>query len=158
MKNLKFLFTALLVSMGMMAVMTACSDSDDDTPELSAAKTIAGKYTSDLTCTVMGTVEVYENVSFVVTAVDDNTVNIAVPECNGAHSTLPALEFKGLKVTGSNGVYTIASTEFSGVSSADREYKGTVKCSYSGKTITIDYTLFYGAMPMSMDFSFTGSK
>lgn len=160
MKKLKNIFATMILSMALAASITSCSGDDDNNnePDEPAAQSIAGTYSGNMTCTVMGSEEEYENMSYVITATDDATVSIILPGFGTPPMQLPEMTVTGLKVSGKDGVYTIAATEFSGTSDQGKVYSGAIRGSFENNTLTLDYSLQYGAMPMSMYFSFSAPK
>lgn len=159
MKKFKTIFATMILSMGLVASFTSCSGNDDNNdPDEPAAQSIAGTYSGNMTCTVMDSEEEYENMSYVITATDDATVSIILPGFGTPPMQLPDVTLTDLKVTGKDGAYTIAATEFSGTSDQGKAYSGDIKGSFANNTLTLEYRLQYGAMPMSMYCSFSAPK
>lgn len=157
MKPIKLLFHSIITALALTS-FTSCSDDDNNEPSTPAASEIAGTYTGDMTCTVMNTPSSYENLSFTVTATDETTVSITLPAFGEAPMALPAITIPDLKVSGENGTYTIPETTISGKTDNDKTYTCTVQASVSSKTLTINYSLKYGAMPMAMICNSTATK
>lgn len=137
--------------------LTSCSN-DDDPETTPAAKSVAGTYNGNMTCSVMGQESTFENMTFIVTAVDDATVTVQVSEFGEAPMKVPSITVSSVKVSGSDGTYALASTEFNGNTASGKAYSGTLDGSLASNAITIRFNLQYGAMPMPMICTFTASK
>lgn len=158
MKKIKTIFTSLVLGLGLTASMTACSDSKDDEPATPAAKSIEASYQGDMTCSVMGQESVFENMGVVVKATDDATVSVTLSSFGNPPMRVPEISITGVKVSGTDGTYTLAPTQFSGTTSDGKAYSGTLQGNFAANTITVKFNLQYGAMPMPMICSFTASK
>ena len=161
MKKFKFSFATMMVAMlTMWVAFTSCSSDDDDT--VAAAKEIAGSYTSSLDMTVMGQASTYENVTMKIEAVDDATVKITLPACGDeGMMALPALEVPAVKVSGSNGAYAFSQENYAGtvtVNGAEKKYTVTLQGTLKDKTLTVNYSVQYGKMPMPMIAKFVCTK
>ena len=161
MKKFKFSFAAMMVAMlTFCVVFTSCS-SDDDPVAVAAAKEIAGSYTSTLDMTVMGQASTYDNITMKIEAVDDATVKVTLPACGEGMMALPALEVPAVKVTGSNGAYAFAQENYAGtvtVNGAEKNYTVTLQGTLKDKTLTVNYSIQYGKMPMPMIGKFVCTK
>ena len=146
----------LAISLGMAAPLTSCSDNDDK-PAAPAAKSVEGIYTGDMTCTVMGSESTFEDMTFTVTATDDATVSVAIPSFGNPPMQVPQVTVAGVRVSGEEGSYTLATTEFNGTTDGGKTYSGTLQGSAAEKAVTIEFSLQYGAMPMPMICRFTSS-
>lgn len=159
MKKLTTIFASMLVCVLSLASFTSCSDDDDDdAPAAPAAREVSGTYTNDMTCTVMGQESVFENLTVSVAAVDDATVNVVLPSFGNPPMQLPSITIEGVKVSGTNGTYTLAETTFKGETSDGKAYSGTFSGSYASGTLKFQFNLQYGSMPMPMICSFTAPK
>lgn len=156
MKNFKTIFAALMLCISGMAALSSCSD-DKDEPAIPAAKNIEGSYNGDMTCSVMGQESTFDNMTFTVRAVDDATVNVTISEFGEPPMKMPSITIASVKVSGNDGTYTLAQTEFSGDSNG-KKYSGTAQGHFADKTLTFQFNLQYGAMPMPMICSFTAPK
>lgn len=157
MRPIRLFFNSIIAILALTS-FTSCSDDDNNEPLTPAAREIAGTYTGDLTCTVMNSPSTYENLSFTVTATDETTVTITLPAFGEAPMALPSITLPGLKVSDAGGTYTIPETEISGKTDNDKNFTCTVQASVSGKTLNINYSLKYGAMPMALICSSTAIK
>lgn len=157
MKRVKAIFATMVLCMGMVATFTSCSDNDDE-PATPAAKSVESVYTGPMTCNVMGSESVFENQTLTVTATDDTTVNVTISTFGNPPMQVPQLTITGVKVSGTDGKYSLARTEFSGSTDAGRAYSGTLEGSFADGAIKLDFSLQYGAMPMPMICSFTAPK
>ena len=123
--------TAVAVVMGM------CScGSDDNEPEAAVATQVAGTYEGNETIPEMGM---------------------------GGMMTIPALIVKNIPLTKSDNTVTGKLTTYSGtVKNASGDDKAftlsDITVIFSDKTVVVKFSLKYGAMPMSMDTTFAGTK
>ena len=151
---------AMMLALVSMCVAFSSCSSDDDT--VAAAKEIAGSYTGSLDMTVMGKASTYEDVTMKIEAVDDATVKITLPACGDeGMMALPALEVPAVKVSGSNGAYAFAKENYAGtvtVNGAEKKYTVTLQGTLKDKTLTINYSVQYGKMPMPMIGKFVCTK
>ena len=160
MKKFKTMMAMMLALVSMCVAFSSCSSDDDDT--VAAAKEIAGSYTSSLDMTVMGQASTYENVTMKIEAVDDATVKITLPACGDeGMMALPALEVPAVKVSGSNGAYAFSKENYAGtvtVNGAEKNYTVTLQGTSKDKTLTVNYSVQYGRMPMPMIAKFVCTK
>lgn len=158
MNRYKCILATMLAVLSLVS-FNSCSDKDDDEPVATpAAKSVAGTYNGDMTCSVMGQESTFEDMTFNVTATDDATVSIEISSFGEPPMQVPAITVPDVKVAGSDGTYSLASTTFSGEMSNGKTYSGTLDGSYASDKITIRFNLQYGAMPMPMICSFTAPK
>lgn len=157
MKKFKTIFSTMILCLSLMAAFTSCSDDDDDKPATPAAKSIAGTYEGDMTCSVMGQESTFENMTFTITATDDATVKITISEFGNPPMKVPEITIEGVKVSGTDGSYTLATTSFKGDANG-RAYSGEAQGSFANNQLTVKFNLQYGAMPMPMICSFTAPK
>lgn len=159
MKTLSKFMAMTMIATGLLFSFTSCgSDDDNDQPANPAAKSVAGSYTGDMSCSVMGQASTFNDVTFTVTAVDDATVSISVSDFGEAPMKVEGFTMTGVKVSGSNGTYELAATEYSGTTSAGKAYSGTVRGNYVNGMMNVEFQLQYGAMPMPMICSFSAPK
>ena len=160
MKKFKTMMAMMLALVSMCVAFSSCSSDDDDS--VAAAKEIAGSYTSSLDMTVMGQASTYENVTMKIEAVDDATVKITLPACGDeGMMALPALEVPAVKVSGSNGAYAFSKENYAGtvtVNGAEKNYTVTLQGTLKDKTLTVNYSVQYGRMPMPMIAKFVCTK
>lgn len=156
MKKLTSILTTVMLFVGIAFFGTSCSE--EEQPSIPAANSVAGTYTSDMTCSVMGTDQIFENLTFTVTAIDDATVTVDVPSFGEPPMQMPAIRVSNVKVAGSDGTYALATTNFDGTSDTGRAYSGTLGGQFADNTITIQFQLHYGAMPMPMICTFVAAK
>lgn len=146
----------MIMAFGLLG-LSSCS-SDDDEPTTTAARSIEGSYTGDMSCSVMGSEDIFENMTFTVTAVDDSKVNLTIPSFGNPPMQLPQIIVKNLEVTGTEGNYTIPGTVTEGTLDNGKAYKITLTGAYAGDKLTINFNLNYGAMPMPLICSFSAPK
>ena len=106
----------------------------------------------------MGNESVFEDLTFNVDATDDATVDITLPSFGNPPMQVPQINVSDVKVSGSDGTYTLATTEFSGTTDSGRAVSGTIEGSYADQVLTIRFNLQYGAMPMPMICTFSAPK
>lgn len=157
MKKMKSIFATMLLSIVCVAVMSSCSDNEDE-PSIPAAKSVEGIYKGEMTCTAMETELVFDNITMTVTAADESSVNIEISTFGNPPMQIPGLTIRAVKVSGADGRYTLADTEFSGTTDTGKAYSGILRGSFENNSITIGLNLQYGAMPMPMICSFTAPK
>lgn len=160
MKKFKTMMAMMLALVSMCVVFNSCS-SDDDNDTVVAAKEIAGSYTGNMEMTVMGETSPYDNVTMKIEAVDDATVKVTLPACGEGMMALPALEVPAVKVSGSNGAYAFVQENYAGtitVNGAEKKYTVTLQGTLKDKTLTINYSVQYGKMPMPMIGKFVCTK
>ena len=160
MKKFKTMMAMMLALVSMCVAFSSCS-SDDDNDTVAAAKEIAGSYTSSLDMTVMGQASTFDNLTMKIEAVDDATVKVTLPACDKGMMPLPALEVPAVKVTGSNGAYAFSQENYSGtvtVNGAEKKYTVTLQGTLKDKTLTVNYSVQYGKMPMPMIGKFVCTK
>lgn len=146
----------------MLAVLslvsfTSCSD-DDEPKATPAAKSVEGVYSGDMTCSVMGSESVFEDMTFTVTATDETSVSIKVSSFGEPPMQVPEITVPGVKVSGADGTYKLATTEVSGELSNGKTYSITLDGDFASKQLTVRFNLQYGAMPMPMICSFTAPQ
>lgn len=152
MKKFKTMMVMMLALVSMCVAFSSCS-SDDDPVAVAAAKEIADTYTGSLNMTVMGTASTYDNLTMKIEAVDDATVKVTLPACGEGMMALPALEVPAVKVSGSNGAYAFSQESYAGtitVNGAEKNYTVTLQGTLRDNTLTVNYSVQYGKMPMPM--------
>ena len=159
MKKFKPMMAMMLALVSMCVAFSSCSSDDDDT--VAAAKEIAGTYTSNLDMTVMGQASIYENLTMKIEAVDDATVKVTLPACGEGMMALRAVEVPAVKVSGSNGAYAFSQESYAGtitVNGAEKNYTVTLQGTLRDNTLTVNYSVQYGRMPMPMIGKFVCTK
>ena len=164
MKIRKFM-AMMIAAIAVCVGFASCGDDDDDESVIPTADTSAGKYTGEVTITVMGS-DSKSNGTYEIKKIDDTHVSMTTPASGEGAMAMPALTVNNIPVTTS----TVSGAEV--VSASMAESKGTITVNdvekaytfsnivikNSGKKISIVYSLQYGKMPMTMEFSFTGEK
>ncbi len=158
MKTFKVMTAMLVAVVSLCLVPSSCSRDKDEPAPAVVAKSIAGSYKGSLKSVVMGTETTFDNVAVTLAAPDDATVDVAIGTFGTPPMAVPAFAVKGVKVTGANGTYTLATTEFSGTSTTGRNYSGTLQGSFAQDKLTVQFNLKYGAMPMPMVCTFTAPR
>lgn len=160
MKKFKTMMAMMLALVSMCVAFSSCS-SDDDPVAVAAAKEIADTYTGSLNMTVMGEASTYDNLTMKIEAVDDATVKVTLPACGEGMMALPALEVPAVKASGSNGAYAFSQENYAGtitVNGAEKKYTVTLHGTLKDKTLTVNYSVQYGKMPMPMIGKFVCTK
>lgn len=160
MKKFKTMMAMMLALVSMCVAFSSCS-SDDDNDTAGGAKEIAGSYTSTLEMTVMGTASTFDNLTMKIEAVDDATVKVTLPACDKGMMPLPALEVPAVKVSGSNGAYAFSLESYAGtvtINGAEKKYTVTLQGTFKDNTLTVNYSVQYGKMPMPMIGKFVCKK
>lgn len=160
MKKFKTMMAMMLALVSMCVAFSSCS-SDDDPVAVAASKEIAGTYTGSWDMTVMGTASTYDNLTMKIEAVDDATVKVTLPACGEGMMALPALEVPAVKASGSNGAYAFSQENYAGtitVNGAEKKYTVTLHGTLKDKTLTVNYSVQYGKMPMPMIGKFVCTK
>lgn len=160
MKKFKTMMVMMLALVSMCVAFSSCS-SDDDPVAVAAAKEIADTYTGSLDMTVMGEASTYDNLTMKIEAVDDATVKVTLPACGEGMMALPALEVPAVKVSGSNGAYAFSQESYAGtitVNGAEKNYTITLQGTLRDNTLTVNYSVQYGKMPMPMIAKFVCTK
>lgn len=158
MKTIRTTLATLALCASLATTFTSCSNAKDDEPVTPAANSVAGTYYGNLTSTVMGNESLFENMNVVLTAIDDASVTVKISEFGEAPMNMPSIVVAGVKVNESDSSYSLAATEFNGTSDTGKQYSGTLQGSSAGDVLNVQFTLNYGAMPMPLICSFTGSK
>lgn len=142
-----------------VSILLLGSCSKDDEPAVPAAKAVAGSYFGDMSCSVMGSESVFDNLSFDVEATSDALATIHVPSFGESPMQVPDIDITDVPVTeNADGSYSLKSTSFEGTLSSGKQYSGVIEGSVNNATLTVNFNLQYGAMPMPMICSFIGSK
>lgn len=157
MKATKLLSAIMIMTFGLFA-LTSCGSDDKDEPQTPAARSIAGTYNGDMTCSVMGSEDLFEDMTFTVTAVDDSKVNITISSFGNPPMQVPEITIKNVAVSGSDGNYTIATTNFEGDLANGKKYSGVIQGNYASEQLNLQFNLQYGAMPMPMICNFSAPK
>ena len=97
MKTYKKLSVCFIALLGMV-VMASCS-SDNDDVKVGAAKVVAGEYTSNLTCTVMGQDTEFKDVTVSITAKDDATVDVKIGCFGNPPMQVPSFTIENVSIT-----------------------------------------------------------
>ncbi|MDE5723326.1 MAG: calycin-like domain-containing protein, partial [Paramuribaculum sp.] len=147
MKKITAFLAAMMLFGGITSVFSSCADNKDDEPALPAAENVAGTYTGDMTCTVMGDESVFENLTFEGNATDDATVEITLPSFGNPPMQVPQISVPDVKVSGSDGTYTLATTNFD-TESNGKKISGVVQGTFADNTLDVKINLQYGNMPM----------
>ena len=119
---------------------------------------VAGNYNGTVIYSV-GSTE-YDPVAATVklTKSGSGKVNIVLPEVGSGQMSIPALEISDIEVTTTDKeVFTLVEKEVS-LTVGSVTYTGKVSGTYTNDSLTLNYSLKPGAMPMYINFVFTGNK
>lgn len=161
MKKIKAIFASMAMAITVLAtcaMFTSCSDDDKSEPETPAATAITGSYTGDMICSVMGSESIFEDLTVTIAATDEASVSITLASFGEPPMQVPEITVTDVKVSGTDGTYSIAESQFSGTTSSSRAYSGTTKGSVVDNNLTLNLQLQYGAMPMPMICTFKAPK
>ncbi|KWW29710.1 MAG: hypothetical protein AUK63_1310 [bacterium P3] len=152
----------LMAAVAALALATTGCTKDDDENTVAAQNTalaVAGTYDGTLAMSVQGQEMGSNDVQIVITAESANTVTVTLPEISFGHSPIPALAVSGVSISTSDaGSYRLAKDGFdltvNNVNYVGGELTGTT----DGGTLSMTYSVTPGAMPMSIECSFEGTK
>lgn len=157
MKKLNLILVTLLV-VPFLTFMTVSCTREQSEPDGSAAKVVEGVYVGDMTCSVMDSEDVFEDVTFTLEAVNGANVRVSVSSFGNPPMQVQGFSIENLQVSGSDGKYVLAATEFSSEDSAGKTCSGTIKGTYEAGLLTVNISLQYGAMPMPIICTFKASR
>lgn len=159
MKRIKSFFSMIALCLAVVGVlsMTSCKNEQDE-PKVPAAKSVAGEYTANMKCSVMGSESEFENVTYTLSAVSDSQVDITISTFGNPPMQVPQFTISGVTVSEANGKYEIAETQFSGTNEAGKAYSGTIGGTVADNKLTANMNLTYGSMPMPMICTFEAPK
>lgn len=157
MKRFTTIFATMMLCIGLSTGFTSCSDNEEDQPAAPAAKSIEGAYHGDMTCSVMGSESTFEDMTFTLAAKDDATVSLTMSSFGEPPMQVPEITIPDIKVSGENGTYTLATTNFD-TESNGKKISGVVQGTFADNTLDVKINLQYGNMPMPLICSFTATK
>lgn len=146
--NLKKCLTMLLI-----AILAIACKKENEEPE-NFAKIIEGSYNGSIVMSVSGNEMSTSDATVKLTALSDGSISVILPKAGEGAMSLPELTVNNVSVTSSdNSTYVLNETSIN-----QDIYTGTLSGSVKDGQIEILYAIKPGAMPMSIDFKFTGSK
>lgn len=151
--------------MALAASVLALASCNKLDPVVPAADQLAGNYNGTYSLSVMGSAD-EGTATFVISKVDDNTITLTTPAVGEGMMALPALTTSNLTITKSTSegkdIFTASADKLSGtitVNGEEKAYNFTdLAIAGDGSSVSINYSLQYGRMPMAMVFKFTGNK
>ena len=161
--KIKSFMTMMVTAVAVVMGMCSCG-SDDNEPEAAVATQVAGTYEGNEVIMVMGEESSNDTKTYAFAKVSDTSVDMTIPEMGmGGMMTIPALIVKNIPLTKSDNTVTGKLTTYSGtVNNASGDDKAftlsDITVIFSDKTVVVKFSLKYGAMPMSMDTTFAGTK
>lgn len=150
----------LKLYMLMMALFAfcavSCSDDDEPTP---VAEVVAGTYNGTVTLSVMGSDQGSYDTELVIVKESDTTVKLTLVGGDGEGSmVLGDIPVSGVNVTTTdNKIYSLTETAIDTLV-GDTRYTGTVSGSIEGNVADVIFSVKPGAMPMSINVAFSGTK
>lgn len=146
--NIRKCLTMLLIA--VLAV--ACKKEDEES--VNSAKVIEGVYNGSVVMCVNGNEMSTSEAAVELIASSDGSVSVVLPKVGEGTMSLPELTVNNVSVTSSdNSTYTLNETSIN-----QDIYTGTLNGSVKGTKAEIMYSIKPGAMPMSIDFKFTGTR
>ncbi len=148
----------MAVAVAMFAFTGCKKDNDSAGEDIALGYYVEGDYNGLVSYSVMG--EMMNEVESVVTLAKDvdNTISITLPSIGEGMLSIPEISLSEVVIsTTDKVVFTIEETEIN-TTIETTNYVGTVKGVVDGDNLTLDYSIKPGAMPMSIDFAFTGEK
>ena len=140
--------------MAMMAAVLCLAACSDDEETVKPSEAVAGNYQGTITMSVASTSYDPTEATIQITAVSDNTVTIVLPSAGSGAMALPSLTVSGAVVSTTDDVtYTISETAIN-----QDKYVGSLTGTIKNGKADIDYSVTPGAMPMAINFDFTGEK
>lgn len=160
-------FLGIMMAVATVTSMASCGDDKEDDEKISPAAEIAGTYVGTVSSVLMDTT--YAD-TLVVVKVSDSEVAIS--------SSNPSAKLKGVDVNGSSSSYLLVEgsnfyeeigmrmnaamplSVYSSDNSTGKQLSNLVAIngSVKGGTLTISFGGAPGAMPMQIDYLFTGTK
>lgn len=153
-------FKNLMIVLAVALAMVACKGD-----ESGAAKEVAGTYKGKSSYSIMGVNGDMEmnitlkekSASSVDLTIPAKSYTIKMPNGQDMTYEVPDVVLADIKVTGKDGAYTIEKKEFT-VQANGMSVKGDVQGTVNKNTMVLNYNMAFGAMPMPIPFTFTGTK
>ncbi|MDE7427561.1 MAG: calycin-like domain-containing protein [Muribaculaceae bacterium] len=149
---------AILMVAFLSVSLASCGDDEkkDEPKDTDAAAMAAGTYKGSVAMSVMGTVVDPVAGEVELTATDETHVNVVIPELKYANFTIASVTVPAVEVTkAADGSVIIGAGSYSDSSITCKIISGKVS---STGSLTLDFTLQPGKMPMPINAGFTGSK
>lgn len=144
-----------ILATAIIALSTVACSKEDDT--IAVSQMVAGEYVGNVTMNVAGTSFDPTEGSVTLTKESESTVSIILPEAGTGKMTIPSITVNGVAVSTTDDVtYTLAETPYT--QEDGMVIKGNVSGVVKNGNAQITYTAQPGAMPMSINFEFVGSK
>ena len=143
----KMKFASLMLVCLMATVFFSCKDDKDEPKKDGVAAEVAGSYTGDMVSTVMGQTFNFNDLTFVITAEDEDDVSITIPAYKNGNMEFPEIKVQDVDVEFSNGIYTFETSEFSGTFESGTAYSGYIGGNLTNKILTLNIAYNIGAMP-----------
>ncbi len=142
-----------------MFILTGCKkDNDSAGEDIALGYYVEGDYNGLVSYSVMG--QMMNEIDAVVTLEKDvdNTISITLPEIVEGMLSIPEISLSEVVIsTTDKVVFTIEETEIN-TTIDSTNYVGTLNGVVDGDNLSLEYSVKPGAMPMSIDYAFTGEK
>ena len=163
MKIKKFLAMMVAATTMVFGVYSCGSDDDENEPEKPVAAQVAGSYEGQEVIKVMGEVSSDTTTTYSFAKATDLTVDMTIPGFGMGPMTIPSFPVKEIPLTKGEKAITGKLDSYRGTvtdgKGQEKAYTvSDIVVAFDGKTVAVTYSLKYGAMPMAMVTTFTGTK
>lgn len=142
-----------ILTMLFVAVLAVACKKENDEP-VNFAKVVEGSYSGSVVMSVGGQEMSSSDATVKLVANSDETLSVVLPKAGEGQMSLPEITVKNVQVSSSdNSTYILKETSIS-----QDIYTGELSGSIKDGKAEIVYAIKPGAMPMSIDFKFTGTK
>jgi len=163
MKIKKFLAMMVAATTMVFGVYSCGSDDNENEPEKPVAAQVAGSYEGQEIIKVMGEVSSDTTTTYSFAKATDLTVDMTIPGFGMGAMTIPSFPVKEIPLTKGEKAITGKLDSYSGTvtdgKGQEKAYTvNNIVVAFDGETVAVTYELKYGAMPMPMMTTFTGTK
>lgn len=153
--KLKNLFSLLILSL----FFVACDSNNNSNKPMNTAQMMEGTYKGTVMMSVMGKDMPQNEANVEIKANTNGTITIVLPgQIGDTHAMkMPSITVPNIKVSAKDGMYMIEETKID-QSIKDKKYVGMISGTVKDKMLDLKYSIKPGAMPMSINFTFTGKK
>lgn len=119
---------------------------------------VRGEYNGTLSYSVAGSQYPSTDAKVILKKDYGNTISITLPAVDGGMMSLPEVALSGVVISTTDNVnFKIEETEIN-ATVGTTNYAGTLSGNIKGSALTLEYSIKPGAMPINIDFVFTGEK
>lgn len=119
---------------------------------------VRGEYDGTLSYSVAGSQYPSTDAKVILKKDYGNTISITLPAVDGGMMSLPEVALSGVVISTTDNVnFKIEKTEIN-ATVGTTNYAGTLSGNIKGSALTLEYSIKPGAMPINIDFVFTGEK